>query len=122
FVVDKFNLRYVIFMIIFITSIFTILLGTIGVKYIGYILFLQAIFVTGFFPLGLVAIARIFDREIRSLATGIILALSVIFGGGLIPYFLGVSGDLISFGLGIVVLGVLVMLSSTLLFYIKEIE
>lgn len=122
FIVDKFNLKHVIFIMVFITSIFTILLGTAGVKYIGFILFFQAIFVTGFFPLGLVAIARIFGREIRSLATGIILALSILFGGGIIPYFLGVSGDLYSFGIGIVILGVLVMLSSTLLFHIKELE
>lgn len=122
FIVDKFNLRYVILIMVFITSIFTILLGTIGVKYIAFVLFFQAIFVTGFFPIGLVAIARIFDRKTRSLATGIILALSILFGGGLIPYFLGVSGDLYSFGLGIVILGVLVMLSSTLLFHIKELE
>lgn len=122
FIIDKFNLRYVIFIILFITSMCTILLGTIGIKYIGFILFLQAVFVTGFFPLGLVLIARIFKREIRSLATGIILALSILFGGGLIPYFLGVSGDLYSFSIGIVILGVLVMLSSTLLFHIKELE
>ena len=122
FIVDKFNLRRVIFIMVFITSIFTILLGIVGAKYIAFILFFQAIFVTGFFPIGLVAIARIFERDIRSLATGSILALSMLFGGGLIPYFLGISGDLFSFGLGIVILGVLVMLSSTLLFHIKEIE
>lgn len=122
FIVDKFNIKYVIFVMLFITSIFTVLLGITGVKYIGFILFFQAIFVTGFFPLGLVAMARIFGREIRSLATGMILALSILFGGGIIPYFLGVSGDLYSFGLGIVILGVLVMLSSTLLFHIKELE
>ncbi|MCX7965175.1 MAG: MFS transporter [Syntrophorhabdaceae bacterium] len=122
FIVDRFNLRHVIFIMVFITSIFTILLGISSTKYIGFILFFQAVFVTGFFPLGLVAIARIFSREIRSLATGFILALSILFGGGLIPYFLGLSGDFYSFGLGIVILGVMVMLSSTLLFHIKELE
>jgi len=122
FIVDKFNLRFVIFIMVFITSMFTILLGIIGARYIAFILFFQAIFVTGFFPIGLVAIARIFERDIRSLATGIILALSILFGGGLFPYFLGISGDLLSFGLGIVILGVLVMLSSTLIFHIKELE
>ncbi|MCX8110246.1 MAG: MFS transporter, partial [Syntrophorhabdaceae bacterium] len=93
FIVDRFSLKYVMFIMIFITSIFTILLGIIGVRFIGAILFMQAIFVTGFFPLGLVAIARVFNREIRSLATGIIIALSILFGGGIAPYFLGVAGD-----------------------------
>lgn len=110
------------FIMLFITSIFTILLGIIGVRYIGLILFLQAIFITGFFPIGLVAIARLFNRELRSLATGIVLALSILVGGGIAPYLLGVAGDHYSFGLGITILGVLIMLSSALLFHLRELD
>jgi len=122
FLIDKFNLRYVMLVMMVITSFFTILMGVVGVKYIGFVLFFQALFVTGFFPVGLVAIAKTFSREMRSLATGIILAMSILFGGGIIPYFLGVSGDLHSFALGIAILGVLIMLSSTLIFHLKELE
>ncbi|MBP8625589.1 MAG: MFS transporter [Syntrophorhabdaceae bacterium] len=122
FAVDRFNLRYFMFIMLFITSIFTILLGIIGVRYIGLILFLQAIFITGFFPIGLVAIARLFNRELRSLATGIVLALSILVGGGIAPYLLGVAGDHYSFGLGITILGVLIMLSSALLFHLRELD
>jgi MFS family permease len=83
---------------------------------------LQAFFVTAFFPVGLVALAKTFNREMRSLATGIILALAIAFGGGIIPYLLGVSGDLYSFRLGITILGIFVGLSSTLIFHLKELE
>ncbi|HOS60774.1 MAG TPA: hypothetical protein PK661_11805, partial [Syntrophorhabdaceae bacterium] len=122
FLIDKFNLRYVMFAIIVITSFFTILMGLVGARYIGFVLFFQAFFVTGFFPVGLVAIAKMFNREMRSLATGLILAMSILFGGGIIPYFLGVSGDLHSFAIGITIFGVLLMLSSTLIFHLKELE
>lgn len=122
FLIDKFNLRYVMFAIIVITSIFTILMGLVGARYIGFVLFFQAFFVTGFFPVGLVAIAKMFNREMRSLATGLILAMSILFGGGIIPYFLGVSGDLHSFAIGISIFGVVLMLSSTLIFHLKELE
>lgn len=122
FLIDKFNLRKIMFLVMVITSVFTVLLGTVSVKYMGIVLFLQAFFVTGFFPVGLVAIAKAFRREMRSLATGIILALAIAFGGGIIPYLLGVSGDLYSFRLGIVILGALVGLFSTLVFRLEELE
>jgi MFS family permease len=122
FFIDRFNLRKFMFFVLIIAGIFTVLLGLISVKYIGIILFLQASFVTGFFPVGLVAIAKIFSREMRSMATGIILAISMAFGGGLIPYLLGISGDLYSFRSGITILGILVIMASALPFRLKELE
>jgi MFS family permease len=122
FFIDRFNLRKFMFFVLLITGIFTVLLGLISVKYIGIILFLQASFVTGFFPVGLVAIAKIFSREMRSMATGIILAISMAFGGGLIPYLLGISGDLHSFRSGITILGILVAMASAVSFRLKELE
>lgn len=119
FIVDRFDLRHVLFVIMTVASIFTVLLGMVPVKYIGIMLFLQASFAMGFFPIGLVAIARMFNREMRSLATGIILAAAIVFGGGIMPYLLGVSGDLYSFGLGIILLGISTALLSTLVFRLK---
>jgi NNP family nitrate/nitrite transporter-like MFS transporter len=122
FLVDRTDLRKVMFLIMIISSVFTVLMGLAPVKYIGIILFLQAFFVTGFFPVGIVAIAKTFRREMRGPATGIILAIAMVFGGGIMPYLLGVSGDLGSFRLGITALGVFVALASTLLFRLKELE
>jgi NNP family nitrate/nitrite transporter-like MFS transporter len=122
FLIDRVNLRKVMFLMVLITGIFTVLLGLVPVKYIGIVLFLQAFFVTGFFPVGLVAIAKTFRREMRGPATGIIIAISMVFGGGVMPYLLGVSGDLGSFRLGIVILGIFVALFSTLVFHLKELE
>jgi NNP family nitrate/nitrite transporter-like MFS transporter len=122
FLIDRFNLRKIMILVMIVTSFFTVLMGLTSVKYIGIILFLQAFFVTAFFPVGLVAIAKTFSREMRSLATGIILALAIAFGGGIIPYLLGVSGDVISFRLGITILGIFVGLAGTLVFRLKELE
>ncbi len=119
---DRFNLRRIMSTVLVITGVLTILMGLASVKYIGIVLFLQAFFVTAFFPAGLVAIAKTFSREMRSLATGIILAVSMVSGAGIIPYLLGVSGDAISFRLGIAVLGIFTALSSRLIFNLKELE
>lgn len=122
FLIDRFNLKKIMFLVMIITGVLTVFMGLVSVRYIGIVLFLQAFFVTAFFPVGLVAIAKTFNREMRSLATGIILALAIAFGGGIIPYLLGVSGDLYSFRLGITILGIFVGLSSTLIFHLKELE
>jgi len=122
FLIDRFNLRWVMFLVLLITGVLTVLMGVVSARFVGIILFLQAFCVTAFFPVGLVAIAKTFSREMRSLATGIILALSIISGGGLIPYLLGLSGDLYSFRLGITILGIFVALSSRLVFNLEELE
>jgi NNP family nitrate/nitrite transporter-like MFS transporter len=122
FLVDRFSLRKIMFNMLFLTGIFTVFLGISSGPWIGVFLFLQAIVVTGFFPLGLVSLARMFEREIRGLATGLTLTIGVILGGGLMPYLLGLSGDLISFRFGITLLGTAVVLSSGLIFLLKEIK
>jgi MFS family permease len=122
FVIDRFDLKKIMFFMVAVAGIFTILLGLTPVRYIGIVLFLQAFFVTGFFPAGLVAIAKMFQREMRGPATGIILALSMVFGGGIIPYLLGMSGDMYSFRLGITMLGILTTLASVLIFRLKNLK
>ena len=122
FLVDRFSLKRMMFSMLLMTGIFTVLMGLSPVKYTGMLLFFQAFFVTGFFPMGLVAIARTFGREVRSLATGMILAASFFTGGGIVPWLLGVSGDIYSFRLGIVILGVLTVLTSFLVYRLKEIK
>lgn len=122
FLVDRFNLKKIMFLMLAVTAVFTILLGLAPARYVAVVLFFQSFFVTGFFPVGLVAIARTFSRELRSLATAIILSMSMIFGAGIMPYLLGVSGDLYSFRLGITILGVLTVLASTLIFRMKELK
>ncbi|MEN6615586.1 MAG: MFS transporter [Syntrophorhabdus sp.] len=120
FLVDRFSLKNMMFFMLLVTGVLTVLMGLSPVGYTGVILFFQAFFVTGFFPIGLVGIARTFSREMRGLATGMILAASFFTGGGVMPWLLGVSGDLYSFRLGIVILGALTMLASSLVFRLKE--
>jgi NNP family nitrate/nitrite transporter-like MFS transporter len=86
FLVDRFSLRKIMFPMMAIAGVFTILMGLASVSLTGIVLFVQAVFITGFFPVGLVAIAKIFNREMRGLATGMILAVCMVFGSGIIPY------------------------------------
>ena len=122
FVVDRVNLKKVLFITTVSTGILTVLMGAAQVGHVGIFLFFQTIFVAGFFPAGVVCIARMFSRETRSMATGFILTFSIIGGVGVVPYLLGISGDLISFRFGIVIIGGLVCLSSFLVFSLRELK
>ncbi len=122
FLIDRFNLRRVMFIVLMLTGILTVLMAVVSTRHMGVVLFLQAFCVAGFFPAGLVAIAKTFGRETRSLATGVIIAMSIVNGGGVIPYLLGLMGDLHSFRIGLLVLGIFVSLSSRLVFDLRELE
>jgi MFS family permease len=122
FLVDRFSLRKIMCVILLATGLLTVFVAEGSVGFMGLFLFLQASFVTGFFPVGLVCISRMFGRETRGMATGLILTLGVTFGWGIIPYLLGLSGDNLSFRSGILVLGLTVMASSGLTFLLRELD
>lgn len=120
--VSRFSIRAIMLSILIISGASTAFVALAGLKLIGVALFLQASFIYGFFPAGLIAISRIFDMNIRGLATGFIFGFGVIIGWGVTPYLLGLSGDLLSFRIGILALGIAVMLASILVFLLKELQ
>jgi NNP family nitrate/nitrite transporter-like MFS transporter len=122
FLVDRFNLRKIMFILMIISGFFTILLGIASAGFVGIMLFLQAIFITGIMPIAFICMAKLFDRETMSMAIGLMVPLSTLFGTGLIPNLLGLSGDLLSFKFGIIVLGILLTLISWLALSLKELE
>lgn len=122
FLIDRFNLRKIMFILMIVSGVLTILLGTASTALVGIALFLQAFFITGIMPISFVCMARLFDRSTLSMAIGLIVPLGTLFGTGLIPYLLGLSGDLLSFRFGIIVLGVLLILMSWLALSLKELE
>ena len=122
FLTSRFSLRRIMVSILIISGAFTVFVALSGVKLMGLALFLQASFIYGFFPAGLIALSKIFELEIRGIATGFIFGCGVVFGWGVAPCLLGLSGDLLSFRFGILVLGTATMLSSGLLFLIKELK
>ena len=120
FIVDRLSLRKMIFTILLLTGILTLSLVYRDLQWLKILLFLQASIAVGFFPIALVLLSRIFERELRGQATGLIVTFGVIFGIGLGPYLLGLSGDLLSFRFGIGLLGILTALSSGLIFLLPE--
>lgn len=122
FIIDRFSLKKTMFTVVFATGIFTLFLSHWNARVVEVFLFLQPSLIAVFFPVGLVSISRMFEKEKRSMATGFIGALSGLFGVGLLPYLLGLAGDFVSFRFGIFALGVMVILSSGLAYFLKELD
>ncbi len=120
FIIDRFSLKKIMFWLVLTTGILTLFLAFTQDRILEIVLFLQAAAGFGFFPVGLVAIARMFPENLRSMATAYIVTLGVIFGLGIIPYLLGMAGDYLSFSWGISFVGLLVIASSGLTYYLKE--
>jgi hypothetical protein len=108
--------------ILVISGIFTVFVALAGIKLIGIALFLQATFIYGFFPAGLIALSRMFEMNVRSMATGFVFGWGVVVGWGITPYLLGLSGDLVSFKFGILVLGIGTIVASGLVFLLQELR
>jgi MFS family permease len=122
FLVTRFSIQKVMTSILIISGVFTIFVALAGVRFIGVALFLQATFIYGFFPAGLIALSRMFEMNVRSIATGFVFGFGVIGGWGITPYLLGLSGDLVSFKLGILILGIGTIMVSGLVFLLRELR
>jgi len=91
------------------------------VPHLVVMLILQATVCSGFFPVAFVVISKITSFNERSIFTGTTIAIGVVMGLGLTPFVLGAVADIWNFQCGILVLGVLTMLSCMLLRGIGEI-
>jgi NNP family nitrate/nitrite transporter-like MFS transporter len=121
YLADRYGYR-----VILAWSLFTTGLSTIGLSLASTLplifttLFLQATFSLFFFPVGMATISRLTPLSDRAMATGIILAIAVIFGSGVNPLLLGVIADHMSFRVGMFCLGVLTTFSSLGVRFLEE--
>jgi len=121
FIVDRVRLKKAIFLVILLLGLLTMSLTVKEIRWIKFFLFVQATVSGAYPPLVLVAISRMFGSETRGQATGFIITLGMA-GSGIIPYLLGFTGDMISFRLGIFLLGLCTVLASGLLYFLKELR
>jgi MFS family permease len=118
FMVDRFNLKKIMFIVMFITGIFTIFIGYKSLEVIKVAMFLQGTAITGFFAIGLMVISRAFTLEERGMASGLITTAGAILGSGLLPYLFGLAGDHLSFRFAMLLFGGVVVAASGLIYFL----
>lgn len=122
FVVDRFSLKKTMFLLVLGAGVATMLLVTKNMAWIKTLFVIQPCLVMGFMPALFLCVSRLFEDRMRGQATGILLTIGSIVGAGIIPYLLGLSGDLVSFRLGIFLLGAVTALSSGLVLMIEGLK
>lgn len=108
-ILDRFNVRKTMFIILIATGISTIGVAVISMHWLLVVfLFAQATFSVVFFPVGLVAVARLTSLGERSIFTGAMMGISTLMGAGVSPVVLGAVADRWNFHIGILSIGILV--------------
>ena len=121
FIIDKFDLKKTLMVILMGTGITTIGIALAhSYALISAALLAQATFSVIFFPTGLVAIARLTNLADRSMFTAILMSMSGIIGPGLSPLIIGAVADIWSFQTGILMAGIVIILSLIPLSRLKE--
>jgi NNP family nitrate/nitrite transporter-like MFS transporter len=82
--------------------------------WISVFVFIQPMIAVCFPPAALVALSLIGPHETRNIAVSITIPFAFLIGGGMLPILIGILGDAGAFGLGIVIVGGLILLTSIL--------
>ena len=101
------------------TGVITLLLGFVSGSWIILIVFLQSILATSFFPAGFAALSRIGSGRIKNVAVSLTVPVGFLLGGGVIAAGIGVMGEMGSFSLGFILLGVILLLGVLLVRSLK---
>jgi NNP family nitrate/nitrite transporter-like MFS transporter len=109
---DRFGPKRTLKVVLIITGFMTVLLGIVPASYIPIIVFLQPLVAVCFFPAGFAALSFIVPPKSRNIAVSLTIPLGFLIGGGVVPIFLGIIGDIRSFALGIAICGGLITAGS----------
>jgi NNP family nitrate/nitrite transporter-like MFS transporter len=116
FLIDRFAVKKLLFIILFITGLATVGIALAQVLWVLVgTLIIQGTLSVAFFPAAVTAISTITHLDERSTFVGLILAVGGIIGIGLVPVGLGAVADIWNFQIGILALGVLIMVSCVLI-------
>ena len=111
---DRLGPKRTIIISLTFTGMVTLLLGPVPSRWISVVVLFQPLLAVCFFPAAFAALALITGPAARNLAVAFTVPFGYIIGGGVIPTFIGVMGDVGSFAIGFVVTGVLILSGSAL--------
>ncbi|MBW1732471.1 MAG: MFS transporter [Deltaproteobacteria bacterium] len=107
------------FAVFFVTGLLSMALGVVSGPWTALMVFLQPLLAVCFFPPGFAALSSIGPSRARNVAVSFAVPMGFVLGGGLIPFMIGVAGDMGSFGMGISISGGLIFVGSFLTLKLK---
>jgi NNP family nitrate/nitrite transporter-like MFS transporter len=118
-ITDHIGQKRMMGLVLLSAGVLTLLIGTLEGGFLVLSIFLLPAFLTCYFPAAFAALSRIAPPQMRSVATGITIPSAFVIGGGIIPAFLGFTGETYTFSAGVKVVGALMMSSTILVRFLK---
>ncbi len=115
---DRLGLKETLKAVFLTAGVLTCLLGVAPGSWVILIVFIQAMLVTCFFPVGFAALSRVGPPTIKNVVLSLTLPAASLLGGA-IPGGIGLVGDIGSFSLGFTLLGGLILAGLILIRYLK---
>lgn len=105
---DRFGPKRTIVAVLMLTGGATVAIGAIPGNGALVAVFAQPLLAVCFFPAGFAALSRIGPATDRNIAVSLTIPAAFLIGGGAVPAMIGWFGDHVSFGAGIVLVGLLI--------------
>ena len=118
-ITDRIGQKTAMGVILLSGGILTMLLGVLRGRWLVADIFVQPAFLSSFFPGAFAALARVTPPNMRSVVSAIGPPTAFLLGGGLIPAFVGYTGETFSFSLGLIVVGCFMLGGPVLAFFLK---
>jgi len=109
-----------IMIMLVLTGLSTILMGILsGPRVVVFLVFIQGILATCYFPAGFAVLSSIGPSAYRNVAISFTIPIAFVFGGGVVPSIIGMTGDAGSFSAGVIMIGALITAGAALPYFIK---
>jgi NNP family nitrate/nitrite transporter-like MFS transporter len=116
---DRIGAKMTLIYVFLLSGITTILMGITSTPWVMVVVFVQPMLAVCFFPAGFSALSHIGPPKARNIAVSLTVPFAFLFGGGAVPTVIGFMGDVASFALGIVLVGVLILSGAFLAGFLK---
>ncbi|MCK5070581.1 MAG: MFS transporter [Desulfocapsa sp.] len=109
---DRFGRRLVMNSVLLITGLLTVAMALVGEGFWLIVLVVaQPLFAVCFYPAGFAVLSKLGSSKYGNLAVSFCLPLAFLIGGGLMPTFIGWIGDIYTISAGILIVGILMVIS-----------
>lgn len=105
---DRFGPQRTLVTVLMLTGAATVAIGMAPGRWALLAVFIQPLLAVCFFPAGFAALSRIGPAADRNIAVSLTIPAAFLIGGGAVPAMIGWFGDHVSFGAGILLVGLLI--------------
>jgi NNP family nitrate/nitrite transporter-like MFS transporter len=116
---DRLGVKRTLKMVFLTSGLAVVLLGILPGSWVIWVIFLQPILATSFFPAGFAALAKIGSPHFRNVAVSLTAPVGIIIGGGAVTAGFGVIGEAGLFYLGFILFGGFLLIGAGLVRYLK---